>query len=246
MPLKTFNPTTPSRRNMVSTSSEVTKPKPERRLVSSKKKSGGRNFRGVITSRHIGGGAKLKVRQIDFKRDKPGISGTNIGIEYDPGRSARLALIQYADGDKRSPLGRHGGTVFGPHPRSYEQALPKKMRRLAIRCMLSDKQRNGELVILRDAAFAEGKTKEVSEALTALGLTGTTLLVTAQADPKVVHAAHNLPGLYTLPASLLNVGDLLKYRNLVMTVDAVKVAEGLWAQDKKRRGQVTQVSGGQA
>ena len=149
-------------------------------------------------------------------------------------------------GDKRSPLWRHGGTVFGPHPRSYAQALPKKMRRLAIRCMLSDKQRNGELVILRDAAFAEGKTKEVSSALAALGLTGTILFVTAQADSKVVNAAHNLPGIYTLPASLLNVGDLLKYRNLVMTVDAVKVTEGLWAQDKRRRGQAVQMSGGQA
>ena len=117
---------------MVSTSSEVTKPKPERRLVSSKKKSGGRNFRGVITSRHIGGGAKLKVRQIDFKRDKPGISGTIIGIEYDPGRSARLALIQYTDGDKRyivAPFGLAVGqsVVAGPGaPVKPGNAMPMK------------------------------------------------------------------------------------------------------------------------
>ena len=132
MPLKTFSPTTPSRRNMVSTSSEVTKPKPERRLVSSKKRSGGRNFRGVITSCHIGGGAKLKVRQIDFKRDKPGIPGTIIGIEYDPGRSARLALIQYPDGDKRyivAPFGLAVGqsVVAGPGaPVKPGNAMPMK------------------------------------------------------------------------------------------------------------------------
>lgn len=146
-------------------------------------------------------------------------------------------------GDKRSPLWRHGGTVFGPHPRGYEQALPKKMRRLAIRCMLSDKQRNGELVVLRDAAFAEGKTKEVREAITALELSGTILFVTGEADPKVVHAARNLESVHTLPASLLNVGDLLKYHHLVMTVDAVKVVEGLWAEQRKRRGQTVPVGG---
>ena len=146
-------------------------------------------------------------------------------------------------GDKRSPLWRHGGTVFGPHPRTYEQALPKKMRRLAIKCMLSDKQRNGDLLVLRDFTLAEGKTKEVAVAVTALGLTGTVLLVTGQADPRVVHAAHNISTIHTLPASLLNVGDLLKYRNLVMTVEAVRVAEGLWAKDVRRRAQAAQNAG---
>ena len=132
-------------------------------------------------------------------------------------------------GDKRSPLWRHGGTVFGPHPRSYTQALPKKMRRLAIRCMLSDKQRNGELIILQDLALADGKTKEMADLLKVLDASATVLLVTAGADSKVIHAAQNIERVRTLPAALLNVGDLMKYHHLVMTVDAVKEAEGLWA-----------------
>ena len=119
-------------------------------------------------------------------------------------------------GDKRSPLWRHGGTVFGPQPHMFTQAMPKKMRRLAIKCMLSDKQRSGDLLVLRDFVLAEGKTKEVAEALKALELTGTVLLVTGQADPRVVHAAHNIAAVHTLPAALLNVGDLLKYWHLVM------------------------------
>ena len=137
-------------------------------------------------------------------------------------------------GDKRSPLWRHGGTVFGPHPRDYSQELPKKMRRLAIRCVLSDKQRNGDLVVLRDVELTEGKTKEVAAAITALELAGTILLVTGEADPRLVHAARNVEGVHTLPAALLNVGDLMRFRHLVMTVDAVKTAEGLWAGEARK------------
>ncbi|MBF8299000.1 MAG: rplD [Dehalococcoidia bacterium] len=137
-------------------------------------------------------------------------------------------------GDKRSPLWRHGGIVFGPHPRTYEQALPKKMRRLAIRCMLSDKQRNGDLIVLQDLALGEGKTKEMADLLKALDASSTVLVVTAHPEAKVIHAANNLERVRTLPAALLNVGDLLKYRHLVMTVDAVKTAEGLWAPKQRR------------
>lgn len=111
MPLKTHRPTTPSRRNMISLPSEITKRKPERKLVKAKRNSGGRNFRGAITSRHIGGGSKQKVRTIDFKREKLGIPGKIIAIEYDPGRTARLALVQYPDGDKRYIVAPAGLTV---------------------------------------------------------------------------------------------------------------------------------------
>ena len=102
MPLKAYRPTTPSRRGMTSASfEEITKKKPEKSLVKAKKNHAGRNSRGKITVRHQGGGSKKKLRQIDFKRDKPGVPGSVAAIEYDPNRSARLALIHYADGDKR-------------------------------------------------------------------------------------------------------------------------------------------------
>jgi len=100
--LKTYRPTSPGRRGMSSSSfEEITKDKPEKSLVSPLKKRGGRNNQGRITVRHRGGGAKRRLRAIDFKRDKLGVPGRVAAIEYDPNRSARIALIYYADGEKR-------------------------------------------------------------------------------------------------------------------------------------------------
>ena len=102
MPLKTYRPTTPSRRGAVSiTFEELTVSRPEKSLVAPLKRSGGRNSRGKITVRRRGGGAKRSYRIIDFKRDKLGVPGKVAAIEYDPNRSARIALIHYADGEKR-------------------------------------------------------------------------------------------------------------------------------------------------
>ncbi len=102
MALKSFNPYTASRRFMtVLDKSEVTKEQPEKSLVESKKRSGGRNAHGEITIWHRGGGHKRKYRLIDFRRDKIGIPAKVAAIEYDPNRSARIALLQYADGEKR-------------------------------------------------------------------------------------------------------------------------------------------------
>ena len=102
MPLKTYRPTTPSRRGAVSTTfQELTGSRPEKSLVAPLKRSGGRNSRGKITVRRRGGGAKRSYRVIDFKRDKLGVPGKVATIEYDPNRSARIALIHYADGEKR-------------------------------------------------------------------------------------------------------------------------------------------------
>jgi large subunit ribosomal protein L2 len=116
MPLKTYRPTSPGRRGMVgATFEEITKSKPEKSLVSPLKKRAGRNNRGVITVRHRGGGAKQKLRIIDFKRDKIGVPGRVAAIEYDPNRSARIALIYYADGEKRyilAPLGLNVGDTI--------------------------------------------------------------------------------------------------------------------------------------
>ncbi len=113
MAIKTFKPTSPGRRGMTgSTFEEITKKEPERSLLEPLKKHAGRNFRGKITVRHRGGGAKRKYRVIDFKRDKIGIPARVASIEYDPNRSARIALLVYADGEKRymlAPLGLQVG-----------------------------------------------------------------------------------------------------------------------------------------
>jgi large subunit ribosomal protein L2 len=116
MTTRTYKPTSPGRRGMVSASfEELTRVGPEKSLLAPVRKKGGRNNRGVITVRHRGGGAKRKLRIIDFKRGKLGVPGRVASIEYDPNRSARIALIHYADGDKRyilAPLGLNlGDTV---------------------------------------------------------------------------------------------------------------------------------------
>src|SRR5258708_9292667 len=109
MPIKTFRPTTPSRRYITSVSrDDITKQTPEKSLVESKKRSGGRNSTGRVTSRFIGGGHKQAYRVIDFKRDKAGIPAVVTTIEYDPNRSARIALLAYADGEKRYILQPEG------------------------------------------------------------------------------------------------------------------------------------------
>lgn len=101
MAVKKYKPTTPSRRGMTGyTFDEITKSKPERSLIKPKQKRGGRNFHGRITVRHHGGGHKRKTRLVDFKRDKHNIPAKVAAIEYDPNRSARLALLHYADGEK--------------------------------------------------------------------------------------------------------------------------------------------------
>ncbi len=109
MPIKSYKPTTPSRRAMTqSTFSEITTATPEKSLLVSIKKTGGRNNTGAITCRHIGGGNKRKYRVIDFKRNKDGIVGTVATVEYDPNRNANICLINYADGEKRYILAPQG------------------------------------------------------------------------------------------------------------------------------------------
>ena len=111
MGIKTYNPYTPSRRNMTGSDySEITKTTPEKSLIASKKKTAGRNNQGKITVRHHGGGNRQKYRIIDFKRNKEGIPAKVIGIEYDPNRTANIALICYADGEKAYILAPQGLT----------------------------------------------------------------------------------------------------------------------------------------
>jgi large subunit ribosomal protein L2 len=109
MPIKTYKPTSPGRRGMtVASFEDVTKKEPEKSLLAPLRKKGGRNAQGRLTVRHHGGGAKRQYRIIDFKRDKAGVPAKVAAIEYDPNRSARIALLNYLDGEKRyilAPLG---------------------------------------------------------------------------------------------------------------------------------------------
>jgi len=112
MAIKVYKPTTPSRRGMTGYSfEEITRSSPEKSLVTSLTKKAGRNFRGKITVRHRGGGHKRRYRRIDFKRDKFGVPARVASIEYDPNRSARIALLHYADGEKRYMLAPDGLAV---------------------------------------------------------------------------------------------------------------------------------------
>ena len=111
MGIKTYNPYTPSRRNMTGSDfSEITKSTPEKSLLVSLSKNSGRNNQGKITVRHRGGGNRKKYRLIDFKRNKEGVPAKVIGIEYDPNRTANIALICYADGEKSYILAPEGLT----------------------------------------------------------------------------------------------------------------------------------------
>jgi large subunit ribosomal protein L2 len=133
MPVKTFRPLTPSLRYVsFADFSDITKSKPEKSLVEIRKKTGGRNHYGRATARGIGGGHKQKLRLVDFKRNKHGVEATVAAIEYDPIRSARLALLQYKDGEKRyiiAPAGIQVGAkiMSGPTaPPDIGNALPLK------------------------------------------------------------------------------------------------------------------------
>jgi large subunit ribosomal protein L2 len=116
MGLKEYRPTSPARRHMtVSDFADVTKTKPEKKLTRPMKKSGGRNSHGHITTRHVGGGHKRRYRIIDWRREKDGVPAKVAAIEYDPNRTARIALLHYADGEKRyilAPVGVAVGDVL--------------------------------------------------------------------------------------------------------------------------------------
>ena len=120
MPIKQFKPTSPGRRGMTGfTFEEITKKKPERSLTKPLRRKAGRNQQGRITVRHRGGGAKRRLRVIDFKRDKFGVPGKVASIEYDPNRTARIALIHYSDGEKRyilAPVGLQPGDIIQAGP----------------------------------------------------------------------------------------------------------------------------------
>lgn len=133
-------------------------------------------------------------------------------------------------GSRRPPTRRGGGIAFGPHPRSYHQAMPKKMRRLALKCVLSAKLAEDELKVIDSFGLEQPGTKQMMHVLEALGINSSVLVVTGEPDMNVIKSARNLPKVKTLPAAMLNVVDLLSHRKLLMSVEAVRRAEATWGK----------------
>jgi large subunit ribosomal protein L4 len=138
-------------------------------------------------------------------------------------------------GSIKSPLLKGGGITFGPHPRSYKQRMPKKMRRLALRCLLSAKASSGEIVVVDQLKLDHPKTAEMARILKALGVTSSVLVVTQKPEANVVRSAQNLQGTRTLPADLLNVRDLLTYKFVVIGVDGLRAVESGLAEKAAAR-----------
>ena len=143
-------------------------------------------------------------------------------------------------GSIRSPQWRGGGVVFGPHPRSYRRALPRRMRRLALKCVLSEKARQNQLICIDAMDGLDGKTKSMVEFLANLGITGSALVVTKDSVQGVVRAAHNLKKIWTLPVNQLNAQELLSRDKLVITLEAARWAEQeLAAQTPRWRDRIS-------
>jgi large subunit ribosomal protein L4 len=138
-------------------------------------------------------------------------------------------------GSIRSPQWRGGGIVFGPSPRSYRQNTPRRMKRIALISVLSDKAQSGNLIVVESLDMPSNKTKEMAKALSALGVERSALIVGDGSSPEAIRSARNLPKMETSPAATLSTVDLINAHKLVMTVDAVRKAEELWGGPFVRR-----------
>lgn len=132
-------------------------------------------------------------------------------------------------GSRRSPLWRGGGIVFGPKPRDYSVRLPKKIRRLALKSVLSDKVKNDNIIVVDQLLFEEPKTRRMVETLGALKVNSKALVVTADGDVNVAKSARNIPGVKPVRADFINVYDLLAHEKLVITKDAVARVEEVFS-----------------
>ena len=135
-------------------------------------------------------------------------------------------------GSNRAPTRRGGGVAFGPKQRSYVQRLPKRMRRLAIRSVLSSRVADGRLKVVQGLGIEEPSTKEMKALLAAIEVGRSSLVVTGAADQIAQRSARNLPGTRVMPADTLNVADMLSHGTLLLTVDAVRRVEALWGGDR--------------
>jgi large subunit ribosomal protein L4 len=141
-------------------------------------------------------------------------------------------------GSSRSPLIRGGGIVFGPQARSYRQGMPKKMRRLALRCVLSCKVSDGEIKVIDKLSFGEPNTKEMSSIVKALNLGPSLMIVTDEPDGNIYKSTRNLNGADVLPAYMLNVGDLLTHRQVLISLPAIKKIDEIWKPSAKEPAKV--------
>jgi large subunit ribosomal protein L4 len=139
-------------------------------------------------------------------------------------------------GSKKSPTRKGGGVTFGPRPRDYRQEIPRKLRRLALRCVLSSKAGEGDLKIIEAFDFKEPKTKKMIETLAALGIESSALIVTKKSEANVILSSRNIAEITTTPASVLNILDIMSHKTLLMTEDAVRTAEELWGNGVKQGG----------
>ena len=137
-------------------------------------------------------------------------------------------------GDKKSPLLRGGGVAFGPQPRDYRKAMPKKMRQLALKCVLSSKMAEGNLKILEELSFDEPKTKNLLAVLKALNIDENVLIVTENVDTAIVKSASNINDTKVSSSNQLSILELLSHNTLLMTIQALRNIEKIWhARDDK-------------
>jgi large subunit ribosomal protein L4 len=171
------------------------------------------------------------VRQLANKRQGTASTKTRGEVR---GSTRKLYAQKHTGRARRgavgSPLLRGGGIVFGPHPRTYHQAMPKKMRRLALKCVLSAKVREGNMKVVEEFIFDKPGTKEMINILSALGIDSSVLIVTPDATPNVVKSASNLINVDVLPSALINVADLLSHQKLMITIDAIHKIEQTWGR----------------
>ena len=138
-------------------------------------------------------------------------------------------------GSIRSPLWVGGGVALGPKPRSYRKNTPKRMRRMAMVSVISEKARNGDLIILESLELSTGKTKELESVIKALDISGSILLVADGSIPDVLLAASNIGNVQPIPANLINAKDLVNHGKILITVDGVRKIEELWGGVRRRR-----------
>ncbi len=145
-------------------------------------------------------------------------------------------------GSIRAPHHKGGGVIFGPHPRSFEQQVPKMMRRLAIRSALSAKAAGGELAVLNDFNLDNPRTKDILALFKSLEVAGSVLIATAEPDRSALLSVRNIPKTKVIPVHYLNLLDMVNHHYLIMTVAAVRKAEALWGGERAvlRRAPVPQ------
>ncbi len=144
-------------------------------------------------------------------------------------------------GSIRAPQWRHGGITFGPKPRDYRKTLPRALRRNALKCVLSEKARNGRLICIDSLDSLDGRTRSMSELLGRLNLRDdSVLVVTREANPDVARAGSNLKKVWTLPSDLLNANEALKRRTVLITLDAVRRVEEICQAPRHRARKAAQ------